>query len=187
MLTKEGVACVRPSYEILVGGVVDHPIKYRANEQMSISWAPGQRLDEETHSYSFWRKAGTSCLAGLFKWDELPLGATVSDICWSVVADIVVVVVEVGVVVREQLLCGRPQQVKEVIFVAKYVKTIDSYINPNPKLALVIASARISRRLVKLCKRSTQKAISSRVHQTARQTTAARSLIPHIPPSPSSS
>lgn len=115
VLTKEGVACIRPSYEILVGGVVDHPIEYQANAQMSKSWAPGQRLDEETHSYSFWRKAGTSCLAGLFRWDELPLCATVSDICWSVVAAIVAVVFEVSVERRAQLLCGRTQQVKEVI------------------------------------------------------------------------
>ena len=96
MRTKERVAGIRPSYEILAGGVVDHPIKHEKNGVMSKSRAPGPRLDEETHSYSFWRNAGTSCLAGLFKWDELPRGATVSDICWSVVAAIVVVVVEVS-------------------------------------------------------------------------------------------
>lgn len=99
MPTKEGVACIRPSYEILVCGVIDHPIEYQVSEQMSKSRAPSQRLDEGTHSYSFWRKAGTSCLAGLFKWDELPRGATASDICWSVVAAIVVVGFEVSVVV----------------------------------------------------------------------------------------
>lgn len=117
MLTEEGVACIRPSYEILVGGVVDHPIEYQTREYMSKSRAPGQRLDEETDSYSFWRKAGTSCLAGLFKWDELPLGATVSDICWSVIAAIVVEVFEVNVEVREQLFTWiqKTQQVKEVI------------------------------------------------------------------------
>lgn len=112
MPTKEGVACIRPSYEILVGGVIDHSIEYEGNEVMSKSRARGQRLDEGTHSYSFWRKAGTSCLAGLFRWDELPLGATASDICWSVVVAIVVVVVEVSVDVRERLLRGRHSKCK---------------------------------------------------------------------------
>ena len=92
VLTQEGVACIRPSYEILVGRVVDHPIEFQASEVDEQIMPPGQRLDEVTHSYSFWRKAGTSCLACLFKWDELPLGATVSDICWSVVPAIVVLV-----------------------------------------------------------------------------------------------
>ena len=46
MPTKEGVACIRPSYEILVGGVIDHSIEYEGNEVMSKSRARGQRLDE---------------------------------------------------------------------------------------------------------------------------------------------
>ena len=58
-----------------VGRIADHPVE----ENVSC----GLVLSERAHSYNFWRKAGTTCLAVRLRWEDPPL-CTLVNATWSI-------------------------------------------------------------------------------------------------------
>lgn len=71
--TVKGIPIFRPADELLIGRVVDDSRKeHAAGKWARVSMEGHRRPGNETDSYSFWRKGGTTCRAARERWLDSP-------------------------------------------------------------------------------------------------------------------